>query len=508
MQSMGQVEAQSTGGLLNAGTSNTAYFTLAAVHSLSGRWGVPVDYPLLRLALLADMLPVRHHSFHEVMRAAEEFGRKVLLKDTRLGFTENPLDYADNWSRYHALAPLEEKHLRKVMPGGRFPDEVALGLEPGERAPGSAPHVQGPGPRRLRLSDVLPENSWSSLLSDGTAPDPDGRVTALFREVLDLRPNGNRDWRVLHADSYLELRRRVAYGVEPRPEPEGTRPWLADDDPEAPPARPDIDAIFDDYYAAVAQAGDTPAPGRQRLTALAEAVTKLQRLDAVEPPGTALTADVRIVAHRFLLDQGHSPDLLPADAYTPEFWRGSVARITEVLVAGTARPIPAGVAVGAMTPARNKALDDLPPRPGVFVVGMHIGADGPPSADLVLKALTDAHDSGRLDGVTEIQFTGCDLATPLHETTVRTVMSGLWAHRSQGARIATPSPRWRPTPRSGPCRAPLSSRPVTSGSPPTAGSPSSATPGALAPLHRHRHVRPHPRQDGHRPGRSSRRRGP
>lgn len=148
--------------------------------------------------------------------------------------------------------------------------------------------------------------------------------------------------------------------------------------PGSAPARPDIDAIFDGYYAAVAQAGDTPAPGRQRLTALAEAVTKLQRLDAVEPPETALTADVRIVAHRFLLDQGHSPDLLPADAYTPEFWRGSVARITEVLVAGTARPIPAGVAVGAMAPARNKALDDLPPRPGVFVVGMHIGADGPP----------------------------------------------------------------------------------------------------------------------------------
>ncbi|MFG3345741.1 hypothetical protein ACGF1Z_11850 [Streptomyces sp. NPDC048018] len=94
------------------------------------------------------------------------------------------------------------------------------------------------------------------------------------------------------------------------------------------------------------------------------------------------------------------------------------------------RDIPAGIAVGALSAARSSALSALPPRRGVFVVGMHTDPRTPHDPDAVLKALTDAHDEGRLDGVTEIRFTGCDLATPVHEHTVRTVMSGLWKHRA------------------------------------------------------------------------------
>ncbi|MFE5300892.1 hypothetical protein [Streptomyces sp. NPDC056632] len=94
------------------------------------------------------------------------------------------------------------------------------------------------------------------------------------------------------------------------------------------------------------------------------------------------------------------------------------------------RDIPAGIAVGALSPARTDALQALPRRPGVFVMGMHTDPRTPHDPDALLRALTDAHDEGRLDGVTEIRFTGCDLATPVHENTVRTVMSGLWKHRA------------------------------------------------------------------------------
>lgn len=76
-----QVTADSTGGLMSAGTSNTTYFTLALVHAMSKQWKIPVDYQLVRLALLVDMLPVGHHTFHEIMRAADAFERDVLARE-------------------------------------------------------------------------------------------------------------------------------------------------------------------------------------------------------------------------------------------------------------------------------------------------------------------------------------------------------------------------------------------------------------------------------------------
>ncbi|MFB7368032.1 hypothetical protein ACFC05_38200, partial [Streptomyces hydrogenans] len=94
------------------------------------------------------------------------------------------------------------------------------------------------------------------------------------------------------------------------------------------------------------------------------------------------------------------------------------------------RDIPSGIALGVLSPAQSTALRTIPKRPGVFVVGMHTDPDAPNDPAAVLEALTDAHDEGRLDGVTEIQFTACSLAAPVHESTVRTVMSGLWKHRA------------------------------------------------------------------------------
>ncbi|WP_306327804.1 hypothetical protein [Streptomyces venezuelae] len=105
----------------------------------------------------------------------------------------------------------------------------------------------------------------------------------------------------------------------------------------------------------------------------------------------------------------------------------------------TVRDIPSGVALGVLSPAQSTALQSIPKRPGVFVVGMHTDPDAPNDPTAVLKALTDAHDEGRLDGVSEIQFTACNLAAPVHESTVRTVMSGLWKHRAATG-TASPDP--------------------------------------------------------------------
>ncbi|UUU44120.1 hypothetical protein [Streptomyces sp. NBC_00162] len=454
MVSWPQATAQESGGLLGAGTSNTTYFVLEAVHKMSQKWGLTVDYQLVRLALLADMLPVHHHSLHEIMRAAGEFGRTVLGNDV--------LDYADNWSRFRSLAPLTENELRTAMPGGRFPDEVALGLEPRETLSGPVDFLwQGPDPQIAgrRLSEVLPEESWPALLDGADSQD---RVIPLIREVLDRQPSRSRDWRRLHADSYLELRRRIE-GAEPPEEPEGASPWLRDEDddvPEEDTVRRDLDAIFDDYYTAVARAsGD-----RERMVAIADVVQRLQRFEGLEPssPDTGITADVRILAQRFLLDQGHTPALLDADGHTLPFWQRPADLIADDLASGLeafarltpVRDIPAGITVGNLSTAQSDALNALPPRPGVFVVGMHTGPDGAPDTDTTLRALITAHDTGKLDGITRIQFTACDLANPVNETTVKTVMSGLWTHRANGqptpdtlTALAANAPVWYvPTP--------------------------------------------------------------
>ncbi|WP_185922057.1 hypothetical protein, partial [Streptomyces sp. WAC06614] len=461
-----QVVAESTGGLMSAGTSNTTYFMMEAVHLMSRAWKLDVDFQLLRLALLADMLPVGHHTFHEVMTAADAFGTDVLRNDS--------LAYSDDWGKFRTLPPLTEDMLRGAMPDERFPDEIALGLEAGETLPPelvteSNPKVTpGTGP----LSRILPEDSWWLLLADpdrreagpsGSRPDHGDdagrreRVAHLIREVLDDKRGTGDDWRGLHSRSYRELHRRIEGAEatwEPQvgamdeldsiwarfhPQPQDTSGPDGQDGGAGHALTPEerLDAVFDRYYEDVSR----PGGPQERLRDVARAVQGLQQVAGLGLSTEArITADVRILAQRFLLDQGFPPALLPAEGYTPEFWQRPVDLIADDLATGVAefvrltsglrsQDLPGGIMVGDLSASQIWALRHLPPRPGVFVVGMHTGPQGAPDADTVLRALVEANDTGKLDGITHLQFTACSLAT-VSPDTVRTVMSGLWNHRA------------------------------------------------------------------------------
>ncbi|MEV4047988.1 hypothetical protein [Streptomyces sp. NPDC049744] len=124
-----QRSADATGGVVFAGTSNTTYVNFYVVDTLVKAGALPsVDWQKMRLLMLATMLPVGrpgHHTFHEVMRGA------ALAEEKFLG--GNVLHYQDDWGRYRNLAPLTEEELRThVAIDGRFPDEHALNVAPGQ----------------------------------------------------------------------------------------------------------------------------------------------------------------------------------------------------------------------------------------------------------------------------------------------------------------------------------------------------------------------------------------
>ncbi|MER5963497.1 hypothetical protein [Streptomyces sp. NPDC002057] len=432
-----QVTAEGTGGLMSAGTSNTTYFALEVVDAMARKWKVPVDFRLVRLALMADMLPVGHHTFHEIMTASEAFERDVLAR--RPGHVD-VLGYTDDWSRFRSLQPLTEGQLRAAMPDGRFPDEVALGLEAHE----TTPDLLTLAPAAPRTVRALPEDDMRVLVD--RTPGLTDRTTALLRETLGDGGGTARDWRRTHADNYLELRARAERPDDPEQDAQ-TGVWdelptvmerLYRQDPDAPErdlVREGLDAAFDAYYTAL----DGASGDRARLTALVELVKGVRAVDGLPPSDDqGITADVRIVAQRLLVDQGFPPALWGAEAYTAAYWQRDTPTLVNELMTAVSdftaerpvRRIPAGVTVGRLSAPQARALDSLPSRPGVFVVGMHTDPDTPPDPDAVLRALTDAHDDGRLDGVTEIRFTACGLASPVHENTVRTVMGGLWRHRA------------------------------------------------------------------------------
>ncbi|MER7277853.1 hypothetical protein ABT369_25770 [Dactylosporangium sp. NPDC000244] len=115
-----QRAAQATGGLVVAAASGSAYFKATGAMLLRERWGVPVDFELLRLALIAVYVGVEHHSLHEVMLGVRYAAELYSL----------PLSpYVDDWRRYRFLgAVLTEQELRAhVAEGGLFPDEHAFG---------------------------------------------------------------------------------------------------------------------------------------------------------------------------------------------------------------------------------------------------------------------------------------------------------------------------------------------------------------------------------------------
>ncbi|MFI5620552.1 hypothetical protein [Streptomyces sp. NPDC051567] len=442
LRTKSQVTAEATGGLMSAGTSNTTYFALTVVHAMAKKWNVPVDFQLVRLALMADMLPIGHHTFHEVMTASEAFERDVPARQPRPAGAPpyaDVLSYTDDWGRFRSLAPLTENTLREAMPGGRFPDEVALGLEAHERTPDTLP---APSPVRRTLR-ALPDSELTVLL-DAT-PAPTGRAAGLLREALGDGGNTSRDWRRLNADSYLDLHERVTRPDDAVQDPQ-TGVWdelgsimerwygMDPDVPAPDPLRQSLDSAFDAYDTALA--GD-PGDGT-RLTALADLLLKLRKPENLPPSDTDVSTALGVMAQRLLVDQGYPPALWGEDVGAPDFWPDdapSLVRKLETAIGEFTRRLPVrqtptGIAVGPMNAAQSRVLASLPPRPGVFVVGTHTDPNAPHDPDAVLKALTDAHDDGRLDGITEIRFTGCDLAAPVHEATVRTVMSGLWKHRA------------------------------------------------------------------------------
>ena len=116
-----QHSAQDTGGLIETSTSGSAYLLAVAAHRMSEHWGVPVDFGLLRLALVGSFWLAGHHPFHETMR-----GFQYAVDELGLWVSE----YVDNWSRYRYLAPASEEELRTHVARDRlFPDEHAHGTE-------------------------------------------------------------------------------------------------------------------------------------------------------------------------------------------------------------------------------------------------------------------------------------------------------------------------------------------------------------------------------------------
>ncbi|MFJ9431505.1 hypothetical protein ACIRQY_17850 [Streptomyces sp. NPDC101490] len=444
LRTKSQVTAEATGGLMSAGTSNTTYFALTVVHAMAQKWKVPVDYQLVRLALMADMLPIGHHTFHEVMTASEAFEQNVLAARQPQSAGTPPyadvLSYTDDWGRFRSLAPLTEDALRQAMPGGRFPDEVALGLEADERTPHALSSLSSDR-RNLR---ALPDPELKALL-DGT-PGLTLRTAGLLREALGDGSHTSRDWRRFDADSFLDLHERATRPDDAPGEPQRgvwdeldsiMERWygMDPDIPEPDPLRQNLNSSFDAYYTALA--GD-PGDGT-RLTALAGLLLKLREGGNLPAEGADVSAALGVVAQRLLVDQGYPPALWGTDVGSPDFWPNDAPSLVRKLEAAIGdftrlhpvRQTPTGIAVGPMSAAQSRVLGSLPPSPGVFVVGTHTDPDTPHDPSVLLKALTDAHDQGRLTGITEIRFTGCDLATPLHENTVRTVMSGLWKHRAE-----------------------------------------------------------------------------
>ncbi|MGW4034154.1 hypothetical protein ACWEFL_33495 [Streptomyces sp. NPDC004838] len=188
-----QSTAQVTGGLVRAGTSGTTYLKLGQAARMREQWGLDIDLGLVRLALMAEMLPVRHHSLHEIMR-----GSQLVLDDLRAaGAAESPtLDYADDWNRYRSIAPLTEEELRaRVARDGLFPDEHAL-VEmgwPDEASQGQDSDEAGQSPdpdeaawlldHRRTMDDVL---GLLVVLGPAVVPDADdGPVTPdLLRQLI------------------------------------------------------------------------------------------------------------------------------------------------------------------------------------------------------------------------------------------------------------------------------------------------------------------------------------
>ncbi|MEU9381312.1 hypothetical protein AB0D38_10070 [Streptomyces sp. NPDC048279] len=125
MSSALQSTAEVSGGLVRAGTSGSTYRLLIQAVGMRDAWGVDVDLGLVRLALIAEMLPLEHHSLHEIMAATQLVLQDLAKRSTPSSAAD--LEYHDNWGRYWHIAPLTEEELRHhVAVDGKFPDEHAF----------------------------------------------------------------------------------------------------------------------------------------------------------------------------------------------------------------------------------------------------------------------------------------------------------------------------------------------------------------------------------------------
>ncbi|MFD8445580.1 hypothetical protein ACFV11_23730 [Streptomyces globisporus] len=117
-----QEASEDTGGLVLTGTAGSTYRFLVHAARMRDQWGIDLDLGLIRAGMIAMSLSAAHHSFHEVMRAAQ------LALDTVPGH-DPVLDYQDDWGRYWNVYPLTEQELReRVARDGLFPDEHARAL--------------------------------------------------------------------------------------------------------------------------------------------------------------------------------------------------------------------------------------------------------------------------------------------------------------------------------------------------------------------------------------------
>src|SRR5262249_54541206 len=139
---------------VKTGTSATAYRFIQLGYYMSVEWNVPVDLELLRLALLAYLIPAGHHTFHEIMRGAALFDPK--------------LRYSDSWGRYWDISPLTVRELRvHVAKDGNLPDEHVWELAGTWGAALDYGDSPIPPPPLTTAAVLALTDSWSA--DDGTA---------------------------------------------------------------------------------------------------------------------------------------------------------------------------------------------------------------------------------------------------------------------------------------------------------------------------------------------------
>ncbi|MEV4562001.1 hypothetical protein AB0K51_34195, partial [Kitasatospora sp. NPDC049285] len=188
------------------------------------------------------------------------------------------------------------------------------------------------------------------------------------------------------------------------------------------------------------------ATGRARATAVADELHRrlTEELDRLDSPAHAtIRTRTRTTGH----------DEAPAELFPG--WSADARRRTAVIsldhtpVADHLNLLETrtGVLIGDPRPystATNQrhqhALDHLPHRDDTYTVAMHIGDTGAPiSPEQLADVLRAAHDSGKLDGKTRIDFLSCRLGA-LTERHVPSALSALWAHQQANPRPGVSGP--------------------------------------------------------------------